>query len=97
MSVDVIDDELGEAIGVVQVRLVARSGEDHEATAFQGGVSIASVRDRDHRISISPDDQHATAIKQVQLVQCGDALTRGTHHAAQSREEGRAPVGLAEP
>ena len=34
VGVDVIDDELSEAIGVVQVRLVTRSGKHHEATAF---------------------------------------------------------------
>lgn len=71
---DVIEEERGEAIGVVQVRLMTRSGEDHESTALEGRVGMSPVREWDHRILVTPHDQHTAGVKQVQLVQGGDAL-----------------------
>lgn len=97
LRADVLQHEIGEAIRVVQMGLMAGPGEDDEATALDDGMGITAVRDRDHRILVSPDDEHARPIEQVQLVEGGDALARGADDAAQGRKERSTPVLLAQP
>ena len=65
----VLVDELGKPLWVMGMGLVTRPGENHQSAAWQQPVAMLTMLYRDHRIVVAPDDQHFTAIKEVQFIQ----------------------------
>ena len=67
----------------MQVRLVPAPGNTTKRLPDRQLVGRLAVPHRDHRVVVTPDDEHARALHEMQLVEGGDPLARRAHDAAQ--------------
>jgi len=86
-------DRSGEGLGIAAVRHVAGPRHDRQLGVGERLGGKGGVRDRHHRVAVTPDEEHRDVRGEVQPVVARDRLTAYVDHRAQRPEEGL-PGGL---
>ena len=88
-----VEQDVGQAVGLVEVREVARGGQRLEAAVRDLRRGGAAVLERDHPVALAPDDERGHRAEQVEAVAGRDVLAAGIDHRAQRLQEGLAGAG----